>query len=147
MTAPEFSDWWAISRTIARYARYADQRRTADMAALFADDGRLLMFRPRATEPAEAAQGREQLVAAFESLRAFAATSHVLAPSEIEVDGDVAHATTACMSHHVSEAGGQKTRFTLADRYEDTLVRTQGAWLFRERRKYTAWTESAPLRR
>ena len=142
-----FVDWMAISRTIARYGRLADQRRSADMAALFVPDGRMLVFRPRASEPAESPAGRDQLIAAFDALAAFVATSHVLAPSDIEIEGDLARAHTYCMSHHISETPEGRVRFTLADRYEDTLVRVGASWLFRERRKCTDWTEEAPLRR
>lgn len=142
-----FADWLAITRTIARYGRYADQRRAADMADLFVPDGRMLMFRPRADEPAESPQGREQLIAAFDALAAFVATSHVLAPSEVEIDGDTARTHTYCMSHHITQTPEGRVRFTLADRYEDTLVRVDGRWLFQERRKYTDWTEEASLRR
>jgi hypothetical protein len=107
----------------------------------------MLMFRPRAEEPAEAPEGREQLITAFRALDAFVATSHALAPSEVEIDGDTARARTACMSHHIRETPEGRMRFTLADRYDDTLVRLDGRWLFRERRKYTDWTEQAVLRR
>lgn len=142
-----FADVLAITRTIARYGRFADQRRSADMADLFVPDGRMLMFRPRTSEPAEAPGGRDQLIAAFDALAAFVATSHVLSPSDVEIEGDLARAHTYCMSHHISETPEGRVRFTLADRYEDTLVRVDDRWLFRERRKYTDWTETAPLRR
>lgn len=147
MSTDGFADWHAITLTIARYARYADERRFADMAALFTSEGRMLMFRPRASVPAEEPQGTTALVAAFEALIAFEVTSHVLAPSEVEVDGDEARARTACMAHHIRDTPDGRVRFTLADRYDDTLVRVDGRWLFRERRKHTAWTETAPLRR
>lgn len=147
MNAPDFSDWWQISRTISRYGHLADQGRYVDMADLFLPEGRMLLFRPRAHEPAEAPRGRAELIAAFEALRPFLATSHVLAPSTVEVDGDTARAQTACMAHHISETPDGKVRFTLADRYDDVLVRVGGEWRFRERRKYTDWTETTPLRR
>lgn len=147
MNAPEFADWWAITRTIAQYGRAADERRFADMADLFTHDGRMLMHRPRAEEPTEAPRGRDELIAAFGALSTFVVTSHVLSPSQIEVDGVTAWAHTNCMSHHISESPDGKVRFTLADRYEDALVRVGDRWLFQERRKYTDWTESAPLRR
>lgn len=142
-----FDDWLAVTRTIARYGRLADQRRSGEMADLFTSDGRMLIFRPRAQEPAESPRGREQLITAFDALGAFVATSHVLSPSDVELDGGSARAHTYCMSHHISETPEGRVRFTLADRYEDALVRVDGRWLFRERRKYTDWTESAPLRR
>ena len=142
-----FDDWLAITRTITRYGRYADQRRFADMASLFVPDGRMLMFRPRADAPAESPQGREELIEAFGALSVFVATTHALASSEVEIHGDTARARTACMSHHISETPEGRVRFTLADRYDDTLVRLDGRWLFRERRKHTDWTEQAALRR
>ena len=142
-----FDDWLAITRAIARYGRFADQRRFADMADLFVAEGRMLMFRPRADAPTESPQGRDELIAAFHELDVFVATTHALAPSEVEIDGDTARARTACMSHHIRETPDGRMRFTLADRYDDTLVRLDGRWLFRERRKYTDWTEQAALRR
>lgn len=143
----QFADWWAITRTIARYGSLADRRRITEMADLFVEKGRMLMFRPRADEPAESPQGREQLIAAFGSLQAFIATSHLLSPSDVDISGDTARVLTYCMSHHIRETADGRTRFTLADRYDDTLVRTASGWLFQERRKYTDWTESTPLRR
>lgn len=142
-----FADWWAIADLIARYARYADERRFADMAALFDVEGRMLMFRPRQDAPAESPQGHPELIAAFGRLADFPVTSHVLAPGIIEVDGEEATAHTNCMSHHISDGPDGRVRFTLSDRYDDTLVRRDGQWLFRERRKYTDWTERVLLRR
>lgn len=147
MSTTGFADWSDITRTILQYGRYADQRRFADMADLFTEDGRMAMFRPRAQAPAETPQGRKQLIAAFEALTTFVATSHVLSPSDVEVHGDTARVRTGCMSHHIRETPDGRVRFTLADRYDDDLVRVDGRWLFRERRKYTDWTETAPLRR
>ncbi|MEJ1087783.1 nuclear transport factor 2 family protein [Microbacterium sp. Mu-80] len=147
MTSPDHDDWWAITRVIAHYARFADERRFDEMVGLFVPDGRMLLFRPRAQDPAEAPQGRDELIAAFGALTDFETTGHVLAPSLVEVDGDVAHAYTRCMAHHISETPEGRVRFTLADRYDDDLVRTDDGWMFRERRKYTDWTETTPLRR
>lgn len=147
MTEPDHGDWWAITRVIAHYARFADERRFTEMAGLFVPDGRMLLFRPRSQHPSETPQGHDALAAAFGALCTFETTSHVLAPSLVEVDGDTATAFTRCMAHHISQAPEGRVRFTLADRYEDDLVRTPDGWLFRERRKYTDWTETAPLRR
>ncbi len=144
---PEFWDWWQITRLIARYAQLADAKRYAEMAELFHPEGRMLMFRPKAAEPTEAPQGRDELTYAFRALDAVPITSHVLSPSVVEVDGEIARVLTNCMAHHISETPDGKLRFTLADRYVDTLVRVDGSWLFQERRKYTDWTETAPLRR
>lgn len=145
-TPPRFEEWEAITRTIATYARFADERRAEDMASLFTGDGRLLMFRPRQAEPAEVAVGRDQLESAFRTLDRFAATSHFLGQSVIDCEGDRAQAHTHCMSHHIADETEGRRRYSLADRYVDTLVRVDGRWLFSERRKYTDWTETAPLK-
>ncbi len=141
-----FDQVTGITRTITSYARYADERRADDMAALFVPDGRLAMFRPRQSEPTEIAIGRDQLAAAFRSLDRFLVTSHFLGQSVIDCDGDEATAHTYCMSHHIADEPEGKRRYTLADRYVDTLVRLEGRWLFRERCKYTDWTETALLK-
>ncbi|GAA4487951.1 nuclear transport factor 2 family protein [Microbacterium panaciterrae] len=142
-----FDDWYAITRLITQYGRLADQRRMTEMAELFTPDGRMLMFRARTAAPAEAPQGTAELIEAFGALTAFSATSHVLSPSEVLVDGDAAQAHTYCMSHHIRDTPDGRVRFTLADRYEDALIRVGERWRFQERRKYTDWTESAPLKR
>ncbi len=143
---PQFDEWVGITRTIATYARLADERRADEMASLFTPDGRLLMFRPRQTEPAETAVGRDELANAFRALDRFSATSHFLGPSVIDCEGDTASAHTYCMSHHIADEAEGRRRYTLADRYIDTLILVDGHWLFQERRKYTDWTESAPLK-
>ncbi len=144
---PEFADWWEITRLIARYAQLADAKRYAEMTELFHPDGQMLMFRPQAAQAAEVPQGRDELMHAFRALDAVPVTSHVLSPSVVEMDGAIARVHTNCMAHHISEAPDGKVRFTLADRYVDTIVRLDGAWVFQERRKYTDWTETALLRR
>lgn len=143
---PLFEEWLGITQTIARYARLADERRADDMASLFAPDGRLVMFRPRQIDPTEVAIGHEQLVQTFRALDRFAATSHFLGQSLVECEGDRATAHTYCMSHHIADEAEGRRRYTLADRYVDTLLRLDGRWLFHERRKYTDWTETALLK-
>ncbi len=144
---PWLDDREQITRTIATYAQLADERRAAEMAALFTVDGRLEMFRPRSSEPAEIATGRKQLEQAFRVLDRFPVTTHFLGQSIVDVDGDSATAQTYGMSHHISgDTAEDRRRVTLADRYVDRLVRVDGRWLFSERKKYTDWTESTLLR-
>ena len=133
---------------IGSYARLADERRFLDMAALFTVDGRLEMYRPRSSEPAEVAEGRAELERAFHALEQFATTTHFLGQSLVSIDGDHATAHTYGMSHHIAgETRETRRRITLADRYVDELVRVDGAWFFRERKKLTDWTESTSLQR
>ena len=132
---PGIPDREQITRTIATYARLADERRAAEMAALFTVDGRLELFRPRSSEPAEVAEGRAQLERAFLVLARFPVTTHFLGQSIVDVDGDTATAQTYGMSHHISgDTPDDRRRVTLADRYVDTLRRVDGVWLFSARR-------------
>ena len=52
---------------------------------------------------------------------------------------------TYCMPHHLT-ADGEKRRLMIAAlRYYDAFVKTDGLWLFAERKLYVDWPEERPL--
>jgi hypothetical protein len=50
-----------------------------------------------------------------------------------------------CLAHHLTIDGAKRRLMIAALRYDDTFVKTSGAWLFSERRLYVDWLEERAL--
>jgi acyl-CoA synthetase (AMP-forming)/AMP-acid ligase II len=50
-----------------------------------------------------------------------------------------------CLGHHVTIDGGKQRLMLASLRYLDTFVKTDGEWLFAERRLYVDWLEERAL--
>ena len=57
------------------------------------------------------------------------------------------HATgeTYTLAHHLTVVGDNQSLMIAALRYADTFVKTDGTWLFAERRLYVDWIEQRAL--
>jgi hypothetical protein len=131
-----------------RYARAADRRDYALFEAIFSEDARLSGHRgdPDTTPPYFVLEGRDTIVASMRALERFESTLHVVSNQLVEVDEDRAHGETYCTAHHIYRDGGVAMNHTMAIRYHDRLVRTNGRWRFRQRRLAVDWERHAPLR-
>ena len=49
------------------------------------------------------------------------------------------------MPHHLTIKGGSRRLMLAALRYYDTFMKTNGAWLFAERKLYVDWLEECAL--
>jgi hypothetical protein len=49
------------------------------------------------------------------------------------------------LAHHVTVEGGKRRLMIASLRYLDVFVKTEGAWLFSERRLYVDWIDERPL--
>jgi hypothetical protein len=52
---------------------------------------------------------------------------------------------TCCMPHHLTVKDGNRRLMIAALRYHDTFAKSDGAWLFAERRLYVDWLEQREL--
>jgi hypothetical protein len=52
---------------------------------------------------------------------------------------------THCLPHHLTIKDGKERLMIAALRYYDIFVKTEGAWLFPERKLYVDWTEERAL--
>ncbi|NAZ76667.1 DUF4440 domain-containing protein [Kineococcus sp. T13] len=141
------SDREAVRRLIDAYAHHADRREPAEQAAVFTEDGRVLLFEgdPAKTEPVQTIHGREALAATFAGLIAqYEATTYFNGQSDVDVTGDSASAETYCMAHHLLRQDGQRVLLTMAIRYLDTFERTAEGWRIAERRIVFDWTDRRP---
>ena len=141
--AGDTADRLAIRELVDAWARHADRREPERQAALFAEDGRVTVYmgEPETTEPVQVLTGRAEMVAAFEALRTYEATTHFNGQHTVTLDGDRATGETYCLAYHLWTSDGQRTLMIMSIRYLDAFVRRDGRWLFAERRLITDWTD------
>ena len=115
----------AIERMIIDYAAHNDAGDWAAVAALYADDGR--MSRP--TAPDDFIEGREAILAAFQS-RPARQSRHIVANIRVDVGDDGQSATASSQIMLFLSAGAAP----LVGSYADRLLCTDDGWRFVERR-------------
>jgi SnoaL-like domain len=67
------------------------------------------------------------------------------ADTHFVVYGAAAIGETYCLAHHVSVEGDERTIMIASIRYDDTFTKSDGTWLFSERRLYVDWTDTRPI--
>ncbi|MEV5744165.1 nuclear transport factor 2 family protein [Microbispora rosea] len=146
MFPEQVADRLAIRELVDAYAHLADRRDAQGQAALFTDDARVAVYdgEPGTTGPAQTLNGRDELAAAFGSLRTYDKTTHFIGQSTVTVDGDRATGETYCLAHHLWTEEGQRTLMVMSIRYHDSFVRQDGRWLFAERRLIVDWVDRRP---
>lgn len=107
----------ALRKLIREYGRAIDAREFDAAAALFTDDG-VLVVRGRETH------GRDAIAAAFRSLERYDETRHVVGEPAIAVGGVRATADTPCAAHHIDNTGDRVLTIT----YHDSFERCDGVW-------------------
>jgi hypothetical protein len=128
----------------ARYAHCVDRRDYPALAELFGDTGRLVV---RDTADLSAAPVRDvtggTAIAAriAESHRQFLKTFHVLGQQTATIEGDQATAETYCIAHHLFDHDGRRHDRVMYIRYDDVMVRDNGAWRFDARRLAIDWID------
>jgi hypothetical protein len=145
ITPEEAADRLAIRELIDAYAHYADRRQPEEQAALYAEDGRTLVYPDLASaEPAQVLTGRAEHAEGFRVLSQYAATMHLIGQSTIVLDGDRATGECYCVAHHMIDTADERALLIMYIRYEDSFVRRDGAWRFAERRLRIDWTDRRP---
>ena len=84
----------------------------------------------------------------LEVLPHFQATSHVVGPPAIELDGDIAWVETYCVAHHVGnpDESGAASDMVLGLRYVDRFERREGAgWRIAHRVCAFDWSYGVPF--
>ena len=114
---------WECARLIAHYANLNDAGRWAEVAALFAPDGRLA----RPSSPDVFIEGREAILAAFLA-RPARTTRHICSNIVVEVAGPDDASAESAMLLFTGEAA------PLVGSFHDRFVRTDAGWRFAERR-------------
>ena len=147
-TAPtEAADRLAIRELVEAYAHCADRRDAKGQMALFTADTHFVVYMDaKDPTPSQELHSREALAPVFADLKQYAATMHFVGQSTIlALTGDRATVETYTLAHHLSIDGGKRRLMIPARRYNDTFVKTGGAWLFAERLLYVDWLEERAL--
>jgi hypothetical protein len=142
----EAADRVAIRELIDAYAHCADGRDAEGQMALFSASARFLVYAdPRSSDPTTDLHSRAELAPVLDNLNVYEATTHFNGQSTIALEGNRAEAETYCLAHHVSADGGSRSLMIASIRYLDTFTKSEGAWLFAERRLYVDWTDTRPM--
>jgi hypothetical protein len=143
----EAADRLAIRELVEAYAHCADRRDASGQMALFTTDTHFVVYmNAKDSTPSQELHSREALAPVFADLNKYAATMHFVGQSTILSLTDH-HATGEAytLAHHLTIGGDKRTLMIAALRYEDTFVKTDGTWLFAERRLYVDWLEQRAL--
>ena len=143
----EAADRLAIRELIEAYAHCADRRDAKGQMSLFTPDAHFVVYmNAKDPKPSQELNSREALAPVFADLNQYAATMHFLGQSTIlTLAGDRATAETYCLPHHLTIEGGKRRLMIAALRYYDTFAKSDGSWLFSERKLYVDWLEERTL--
>jgi hypothetical protein len=136
----------AIRELVEDYAHCADHRDVNGQMALFIPDSHFVVYmNARDPKPTQELHSREELAEVFADLNRYTATMHLLGQTTIlTLADDRGTAETYCMPHHYI-SGKIRSLMIAALRYTDTFVKTDGTWLFAERKLYVDWLEQREL--
>ena len=146
MTPEEAADRVAIRELIDAYAHCADRRDAEGQMALFTPDTRFVVYLDaRSSEPSMELHSRAELAPVFDDLNRYVATTHFNGQSTVTISSGSATGESYCLAHHVSLEGDERTIMIASIRYEDAFTKSDGTWLFSERRLYVDWTDTRPI--
>ena len=143
----EAADRLAIRELVEAYAHCADRRDAKSQLALFTADAHFVVYmNAKDPTPSQELHTRDELAAVFADLNKYDATTHFVGQSTIfTLTADRATGEAYCLAHHVTVDGGKRRLMLASLRYLDTFAKTDGTWLFAERRLYVDWIEERAL--
>jgi hypothetical protein len=143
----EAADRLAIRELVEAYAHCADRRDAKGQMALFTPDTHFVVYmNAKDPTPSQELHSRDELAPVFAALNQYDATTHFVGQSTIlTLSADRATGEAYCLAHHVTAKDGKRRIMIASLRYGDTLVKTDGAWLFSERLLYVDWVDERPL--
>jgi hypothetical protein len=115
--------------------------------SLFTPDTHFVVYMDaKDQQPSQELHSREDLAPVFADLNQYAATMHFVGQSTIlSLTSDRATGEAYTLAHHLTVDGAKRRLMIATLRYADTFVKTDGSWLFAERRLYVDWIEQRAL--
>ena len=143
----EAADRLAIRELVEAYAHCADRRDAKGQMALFTKDTHFVVYMDaKDPKPSQELHSREALAPVFDGLNKYAATMHFVGQSTIlTLSADRATGEAYTLAHHLTVGGGKRRLMIATLRYDDTFVKTDGEWLFAERKLFVDWIEERGL--
>jgi len=147
ITPGEAADRLAIRELVEAYAHCADRRDAKGQMSLFTADTHFVVYMDaKDPKPTQEIHSREALAPVFDDLNKYAATMHFIGQSTIlTLTEDQATGEAYTLAHHLTVEDGKRRLMIAALRYADTFVKTDGSWLFAERRLYVDWLEERAI--
>src|SRR5438874_11467002 len=107
------------------------------MALFTADTHFVVYMNAKDPKPSQELHSREALAPVFADLNQYAATMHFVGQSTIlTLKGDRASGEAYTLAHHLTIDGGKRRLMIAVLRYNDSFMKSDGAWLFAERLLY-----------
>jgi ketosteroid isomerase-like protein len=143
ISSEEAADRLAIRELVEAYAHCADRRDTKGQMSLFTPDTHFVVYMDaKDPKPSMELHSRDALAPVFADLNQYAATMHFLGQTAIlALNSERGAGETYCMPHHLKIEDGNRRLMIAALRYYDAFVKTDGTWLFAERKLYVDWLE------
>src|SRR5467141_664845 len=143
----EAADRLAIRELVEAYAHCADRRDARCQMSLFTPDTHFVVFmNAKDPTPSQELHSREALAPVFDDLNRYAATMHFVGQSTIlTLTSDRATGQAYTLAHHLTVDGTKRRLMIATLRYNDSFVKTNGEWLFAERKLYVDWIEERAL--
>ena len=143
----ETADRLAIRELVDAYAHCAERRDAAGQMALFTPDTRFVVYmNVKDPTPSQELHSREGLAPVFAGLNKYEATTHFVGQSTIlTLEPNRATGESYCLAHHIWTEAGTRRLMLASLRYYDTFTKTDGTWLFAERRLYVDWLDNREL--
>jgi hypothetical protein len=143
----EAADRLAIRELVEADAHCADRRDAKGQMSLFTPDTRFVVYmNAKNPTPSQELHSSEALAPVFAELNKYEATTHFVGQSTIfTLTREQATGETYCLAHHVTLEGTKRRLMLASLRYLDTFVKTDGSWIFSERRLYVDWLEERAL--
>jgi hypothetical protein len=143
----EAADRLAIRELVEAYAYCADRRDAKGQMALFTPDTHFVVYmNAKDPTPSQELRTREALAPVFDDLNKYAATMHFVGQSTIlTLTNDRATGEAYTLAHHLTIDGAKRRLMIATLRYNDSFVKTNGEWLFAERKLYVDWIEERAL--
>jgi ketosteroid isomerase-like protein len=147
ISSSEAADRLAIRELVEAYAHCADRRDAKGQMALFTPDTHFVVFmNAKDPTPSQELHTREALAPVFDDLNKYAATMHFVGQSTIlTLRNDRATGEAYTLAHHLTIDGAKRRLMIATLRYNDSFVKTNGEWLFAERKLYVDWIEERAL--
>ncbi len=143
----EAADRLAIRELVEAYAHCADRRDAKGQMALFTADTHFIVYMDaKDPKPTQELHSRDALAPVFADLNKYVATQHFVGQSTIfTLATDRASGEAYTLAHHLTVAGDKRRLMIAALRYEDKFLKSDGTWLFAERKLYVDWIEERAL--
>ncbi len=147
LSPDEAADRLAIRELVEAYAHCADRRDAQGQMSLFTADTHFVVHMDaKSPTPSLDLHSRAALAPVFADLNQYDATMHFLGQTTVRtLAAGRGSGETYCLAHHVTIEGERRSLMIAALRYLDTFVKSDGAWLFAERRLYVDWLEQRAL--